>query len=163
MNNIKIAPMTYNEEYLYQVADERNKALKSLRSNWHTEPIKQKEWVLKMDPDKERYFYIFANLVLIGYCGLDKIDNVNSNAEVSLMIFSEFTGKGYGIKSIKILLDYARHNLHLHSVYIEVHKTTDNWKFWEKCGFKNTGELRCRKYWEGQYYDSIVGSIVFDG
>lgn len=160
---INIVPITYDESYLKQIAEERNKALMSLRSDWCTEPLKQREWYLNLNPDKERYFYIFYCGVLIGYCGLDKISQSDSNAEMSLLIFEKFNRKGFGGKAIKKLLDFAGSNLHLHSVYIEAYETTTNWKFWKKAGFTFHGKGPHKKYWNGRYYDSKYGCIIFEG
>lgn len=163
---ITIEPLTYQKEYLEEIAAERNKTLISLRSDWVTEGINQKNWIANIDQKIERYFFVFIediytkNKRLIGYCGLDKIDHINQTAELSLMIFRSYKKNGFGKKTVEKLLEYGFLELNLNCVFIEVYKTTDKWGFWDKCGFKKEGILRKRKKWQGDFYDSIVGSIL---
>lgn len=156
---IKLEPIIYNEDHITKIAIERNKTLLSLRSKWITEPLKQKNWIMNMNPDKERYFYIFRGNTLVGYCGLDKINLIDRNAEMSLLIFKDFNGLGFGKASVNKLIEYAICELGLYLIYIEVYKTTRNWRFWQKCGFNKDAVLNDRIFRAGKYHGVIIGSI----
>lgn len=163
---IYLEPLTYIKGHLDIIAKERNKTLISLRSDWITEEFKQDKWILNINPDKERYFYVniidpFTNKQrLIGYGGLDKINHINQTAELSLMIFQDYQKNGLGKKTVKRLLNYGFNNLNLNCIFIEVYDTTYNWSFWEKCGFQKEGVLKQRKKWDGRFFDSYVGSVL---
>lgn len=163
---LTLEPLTYQREYLDEIATERNKTLISLRTDWVTQGIKQIDWIDNLDPKIERYFFIFIedlytkNKRLIGYCGLDKINHINQNAELSLLIFRSYKGNGFGRETVNKLFEYGFLELNLNCIYIEVYGTTKSWEFWNKCGFVKEGVLRKRKKWQGEFYDTIVASIL---
>jgi len=171
---IELKPLIYDKEMLNRIASERNKVLQNLRSTWVTEPEKQREWIMNMNPDTERYFYVFdmeAKHIIdndsfltidnefIGYCGLDKINHIDSYAEVSLLIFEEHRKKGIGIKAMKKLLKYGFDYLGLHLLYVNVNDIDNIFEFWEKIGFQKEGNLKFRKKIKYLYCDVISASL----
>lgn len=159
---IKLEPIKKKYKELMQIAKWRNETLQTLRSTSPTEVDydKQCRWVDKIIDDK--YFYIYNELgQFIGYCGLDKINETNKTAELSLLIGQPFQKKGYGKETVKKLLKYAFNELHLNCIFIEVYTTENNWlNFWEKLGFKLEGIHLDRKYWQDCFYNSITASIL---
>lgn len=153
---IYLEPLSVKEKELMTIAIERNKTLASLRSSEPT-PVSfehQKKWVESLS-HKEKYYFIYDSISIIGYCGLDKIDQVNSNAEISLLILEKDQGYGYGRKSVGLLLGKAFEQYHLNCVYGECYYSTENWKFWQKLGFIQDGTLKARKWWDGEFHNSM--------
>ena len=60
---------------------------------------------------------------LIGTCQLQRINFIDSNAELQIRIGeSKGRGKGYGTQAVRHLLDFAFRQLNLHRVYLHVFK-----------------------------------------
>ena len=110
----------------------------------------------------ERYFYVMDGDTLVGYCGLDKINHVNRNAEISCLTGQPMQGQGFGKAAVEELLRRAFEVYRLDLVYGEVYATTTNLIFWKNCGFTQEASLMLRKWWEGKYYDSYIISILRD-
>lgn len=159
---IKLEPIKKKYKELMQIAEWRNETLKTLRSNAPTEVNydKQCAWVDTIQEDK--YFYVYNEMGnFIGYCGLDKINEVNRTAELSILIGTPFQEKGYGKETVKKLLKYGFKDLHLNCIFIESYTTTNRWTdFWLDIGFTFEGMLRARKYWGGFYYNSVIMSML---
>ncbi|KKN40732.1 hypothetical protein LCGC14_0730400 [marine sediment metagenome] len=107
---------------------------------------------------KEYYFF--------GMGGITNIQWENRIGEISLILHQEQRGQGIGIKAVDLLLDQAFNYLNLHTVFGECYRCNPAWEFWQKvtgkyCGFAKTGylDLPNRKYWQGEYYDSLCFSI----
>lgn len=148
------------QKELTLIAHWRNQTIHTLRTHCNNDLNNQFKWVINLDAHTAKYYYIYNDGLFVGYCGLDKINNNNHSAEMSLLIGQKFQGKGYGHDAVNELFKIAFEILKLNRIHIEVYLTSDNWNFWESCGFKKEGVLRSAKYFEGNFYDSIVGSIL---
>ena len=97
----------------------------------------------------------------VGTVILSDIDMKNGCAQIHIKLSDGARGKGCGSEAISTMVDYAFHELRLHSVYAEVLAyNTVSQKAFEKCLFKKDGLLRSRVYKNGQYADVIAYSIV---
>jgi len=161
MSYVRLEPITKKQEELVQIAKWRNKTLISLRSTTPTPEDYQHQCYWVNSIQFEKYYFIYNETDFIGYCGLDKISKTNGTAELSLLIGMPFQGKRYGKQVVEALLEIAFNDLNLQCVFIEVYNTTDNWiNFWHNLGFHLEGKLRRRKLWQGNYYSSIIASIL---
>jgi len=121
--------------------------------------------VINNRDSKHRYFAIIDNNEFIGMCGLTNIEWENGTAEISLIINPEYRGNGYGEKGVELLLDEAFKNMRLSSVFGEVYNC-GNRGFWEKIvddkqDYKT--DLKYRKYYNGEMYDSMWFTFLRDG
>jgi RimJ/RimL family protein N-acetyltransferase len=160
---IVLLPIWYDQKYLTQIACWRNKNKKILRTSGETNYNQQREWVNKITNDKTCQYYFIRNSEnkeLVGYCGLDKINLVNRVAELSLLIDPYWQKKRFGKTVVKELSRIAFAELNLNLIFVECYTTTLNCTFWEKCGFKIEAQLRERKYWNNNFYDSVIASIT---
>jgi RimJ/RimL family protein N-acetyltransferase len=134
---------------LLKIAFWRNEVLPSLRSS-HPTPVNiipQIQWVKSFNLNTDNYFFIYSDeiythKVLIGYCGLDKVNRINKTAEMSLLINPQLHRKGYGKRAARKLLNYGFNKLKLQCIYIECYTTTSNWEFWKKVGFKEESRIQ---------------------
>ena len=153
---------------LLDIARWRNQSLSVLRSAGLTaeDMSSQNKWVKRWKEQGDLYYFIYGKDhykdLLLGYCGLDKIDSVNKSAEVSLLIAPESRGIGLGTRAIKDLLSIVFCKLELNRVFIEVYKTAETYIFWDSVGFIQEGVLRETKKWDGKFHNSIVASILRD-
>lgn len=141
----------------------RNTCPEALRTAGKTTAEQQKKFYMKLqEVDNMKYFSAYDGDVLIGFTGLTGIDKENKNAEISLIIDPEQSGKGYGKQIVKMILDKAFNEYGLNNVYGEVYHCNDNFVFWVKiCAIYNgyTTRLPQRKIWQGKEYDSMYFNI----
>ncbi|MGB8953884.1 MAG: GNAT family protein [Tumebacillaceae bacterium] len=102
---------------------------------------------------------------LIGDIALNNMYiRANRDANLRIAIFSEENcGKGYGSEAIRLLLDFGFGILNLHRIELEVYTINPRaYRAYEKVGFVQEGIKRKNYYYDHQYYDSIVMSILED-
>jgi len=72
-------------------------------------------------------------------------------------------GKGYGTEVGRLLLDYAFNRLGFHRISIGVVGFNKKaLKFWESLGFKKEGVERDAHYYDNEYSDGVMMSILED-
>lgn len=167
---IKLEKMSYKQLELDLIAEWRNQSMISLRSSDLTaKGESQRKWVDSFGPSEKYYFIYSVNpsfpedyrfYTILGYCGLDKIDQVNRTAEMGLLINPVHHKHGFGTEAVKKLLRMAFENFNLNCIFIEVLNSTDNYLFWSKQGFKSEGNLRQRHFKNNHYYGSTIASII---
>jgi len=127
----------------------------------------QLEWWknLYKKKDDKRYVICFADKpnVIIGRLRIQSINWLHNNCEVGLDITPEYRGKGYGVKSYEMLLEFLFNHLNMNMVYLKVADFNPNAKkLYEKVGFKETGRLPQSYYRHGKYWDYIIMSLTKD-
>ena len=159
----------------------RNKHLETLRtSQMLTEDMQQKFYdeVISNRDSKHRYWAIRAqrkeiqeppnNLtcndeLFIGVGGLTNISWENRNAEISLILCDTYQGMGLGEQAVDLLLDQGFNYMNLENIYGEVYECNRKGvEFWLKIiqNYKGWNTIwPDRKFWEGQYWDSIIFQI----
>lgn len=101
---------------------------------------------------------------VIGDIALQDINRINRNASIRIAIDSaEYMGKGYGPESIRLLLEYSFGILNLHRIELQVFAYNERAiKAYEKVGFSREGVQRDALYYNHQYHDSIMMSMLED-
>jgi aminoglycoside 6'-N-acetyltransferase len=91
--------------------------------------------------DKDRHFMITADGRTIGHLSLVK--RKNNWYETQIVIGEkEFWGKGYGPRSIMLLIGKAR-RLGIENIYLEVRPAnTRAIRVYERCGFHKSGKIK---------------------
>lgn len=119
----------------------------------------------KRDP-REKPFAIDVrkgkNWKLVGNCGVFGISDVNSSAELGIMIGDKTEwNKGYGSEIMSLLVRHCFETLNLNRAYLKVY--TENVRAvrsYEKAGFVLEGRLREAVYKFGKYDDVLVMSVL---
>lgn len=118
------------------------------------------------DPDRAQFAICRQdNDDLIGDIALNEIEiRHNRSANLRIAIDQEGnTGRGFGTEAIRLLLDYGFGFLNLHRVELEVYTINPRAiRAYEKVGFVREGIKRKNWYYDHQYYDSIMMSILED-
>ncbi|MFE8702967.1 GNAT family N-acetyltransferase [Cytobacillus sp. FJAT-54145] len=101
---------------------------------------------------------------VIGDIALQSIDGMNRSANIRIAINQDqHQGKGYGQEAMKLMLDYGFGILNLHRVELNVFAFNERAaSVYEKLGFKQEGVQREALYYNHQYHDSILMSILED-
>lgn len=123
------------------------------------------QWIESVTSDSSRLDLLIClqkNDESIGDIAMMEIDHVNQNAIVRIAIFEkENWGKGYGTEAMSLLLDYGFHILNVHRIELEVFSyNVRAKKSYEKLGFKQEGILRDKLYYDGEFHDSIMMSVL---
>ena len=121
----------------------------------------------KVNNDDDRVWFIVAlkeNDAPIGEAGLLRMFRPWRTTDLSIIIGEKGArGKGYGGEAIKLLLDFAFGYLNFHRVAIGVVGfNADALRFYEKVGFRREGVQRDGYYYDHDYHDFVMMSILED-
>ncbi|MGO0063322.1 GNAT family N-acetyltransferase [Brevibacillus fluminis] len=98
---------------------------------------------------------------VIGDIALQDIDGMNRTANIRLAISENFQGKGYGTEAMKLMLEYGFGILNLHRIELNVFSYNARAQHvYEKVGFVKEGVQREALFYNHQYHDSILMSIL---
>jgi RimJ/RimL family protein N-acetyltransferase len=100
---------------------------------------------------------------LLGEVVINDINRNSRSANFRIALADEYTGHGYGTEAILLILDYGFGMLNLHRIELNVFTINERAAYvYEKVGFKREGVKRHDEYYNHQYYDSIIMSILED-
>lgn len=101
---------------------------------------------------------------LIGCCGLCYINWVHRNADLSLYVGWEnayIDEEGYAEEACKLLFNYGFKELGLEKIWTEIYSFDEKkLNLYKKLGFKIDGELRNQYYYNGQWWNSYMLSLL---
>lgn len=125
------------------------------------------KWFERVQSDENRVWFVIVlkeNGEVIGEAGLLRMFYPWRNTDLSIIIDEkEEWRKGYGTEAIDLLLDYAFGYLNFHRIEVGVVGFNEAAiHFYEKMGFKKEGITRDGYYYDHQYHDFIMMSILED-
>lgn len=125
------------------------------------------EWNFQSDDVVHREFFGFAirrneDNLLVGNCGLMNIRWQARSCELFIGIGdAEMRGKGYGADGLRVLVNYAFHEMNMHRVGLVVSVFNPQAiQTYERVGFKREGAMRDFVYREGKHYDLLYMSVL---
>tara|TARA_Y100000768_G_C23981173_1_gene685883 strand:+ start:639 stop:1166 length:528 start_codon:yes stop_codon:yes gene_type:complete len=129
----------------------------------------QHSWFKQITKSKSDFmFSIFdnKNSELIGACGLTYIDWIARNADFSFYIGKDrkYIDEVYATNATNLLLKYGFNELNLNKIWMELYEF-DHAKidfFTKNFGFEVDGKLRQNCYFDGEYFDSFIISLLKD-
>jgi len=148
------------KEELELVRGWRNEEMQFLRTPYFLTKEMQEDFyrdVVCNRQSEHRYFSVREDSKFIGMVGLTTIEWENRTAEVSIILNPKYRGKGYGQKSVELLLDHAFNNMGLYTVWGEVYGC-GNIGFWDKMVDRLSGystHLPNRKKYNGVLWYSL--------
>ncbi|MBK6770891.1 MAG: GNAT family protein [Ignavibacteria bacterium] len=100
---------------------------------------------------------------VIGVWKLQDLDDTNRCTEMGMDIFKNYRGKGFGLKSFKMIFKYIFENLNVHTIYAKVGAYNEtSLVAAQKAGYKISGKIPESLFRKGMYWDNILLSITFD-
>lgn len=127
-------------------------------------PEQQQQWYRHMlaDPSVEMFSIVaLDNQRLLGACGLTYISLPHKKAEISLYIGEGYVDDRYAPDATRVLLDYGFGELSLHRLWAEIFANDERkQELFESLGFSQEGRLRASYLKKGQWFDSLVYSIL---
>lgn len=118
---------------------------------------------LHLNRNDNRFTICFANDqdTILGRLRIQNIDKQNSNCEIGLDILPEKRGKGYGILSYQMVLEYLFNQHNMHMIYVKVADFNPKAKhLYEKVGFQQTGFFKDYLYRHGKYWNYLIMCIT---
>ncbi|RSK29356.1 N-acetyltransferase [Bacillus sp. HMF5848] len=99
---------------------------------------------------------------IVGEVVLNDIDWKNRSASTRIGIFQEEDcNKKFGTEALSLLLQYGFGMYQLHRIELQVYSFNERAiRVYEKLGFKQEGVLRDCLFYNNQYHDAIVMSIL---
>jgi len=158
----------------------RNQCLESLRTPYPLTPEEQSRFfydVVQNRSSPHRYWGVCAEwlpnapaephdgLYFCGMGGLTYIQWENRIAEISLILSPAVRSKGLGEQAVDLLLAEGFDRMGLKTIFGECYYCNDAHEFWLKIteGFGGyITRLPNRKFWAGQFWDSLYFSIDGD-
>jgi RimJ/RimL family protein N-acetyltransferase len=133
-------------------------------------PMSQAEtekWYKELLGDKDRMWFVIIlkrDNRVIGEAGLLRMFRPWRNTDMTIIIGEKDAwGKGYGTEVGHLLLDYAFRRLGFHRISIGVVGFNKRaLRFWESLGFKKEGIERDEYYYDNEYSDGVMMSILED-
>ncbi len=139
----------------------RNDARGTLRTTGFCTIDIQEKFIENLNHSKHRYFGFYDGGDLVAFGGLTYIQWENRIAEISLIVDPDLQKTGYGSDAVDMLLEEAFDKLNLKTIFGECYMSNPAHEFWFRLMQKYEGyttKLPNRKYWNGEYYDSLFFS-----
>lgn len=152
-------------EDMEKVRQWRNNNLEALRTPYVLTKEMQEEFYKKVIISRDAKVRLWAIDVgdeLIGMGGLMNIEWENRLAEISILIDPKKWKMGYGSEAVHLILLEGFNNINVENIYGECYLCSPSVEFWKKISLKYnayTTRLPKRKYWKGNYWDSLYFNI----
>ncbi len=125
-------------------------------------------WLSGQQTPPVRYIYkavLQPQSLVVGHIELNNIDWRNRAASVSKVLIgdSAWRGKGIASRMVRLLVDFAFEELHLHRLELKVFDFNEPAiHCYQNLGFKVEGHLRDYRKVEGGYWSSYLMSLLED-
>ena len=161
-------------QFLPKLKKWRNLQIKVLRQFKLLTDYDQEKWFENLSEDEHQLIFGIITFdekrekeVLIGYCGITNIDFKNRRGEISFLVDPDRVKdeKLYREDFLSVLYMLCKcgfEELNLNKLFTETFSFRKNHlRILEEFGFKSDGTLRSHHFTCGQYYDSIIHSLLF--
>lgn len=170
-NGRYLCPM--EKSYLRNLKKWRNLQINVLRQFTPLTDCDQETWFESLQNDSRRV--IFAILTceenlkeptFIGYCGITNIDFKNERGEISFLLdpdraTNEKLYREDFLSILEMLSRYSFEELNLNKLFTETFSFREfHIKILEEFDFKREGVLRNHHFTRGEYFDSIIHSLL---
>lgn len=98
---------------------------------------------------------------IIGTCGFNGIDYLNNRAEIGGELSTEYWGKGIAGEAVVAILAFGLEKMNLHAIEAKVMPGNRGAVYLlESLGFKQEAHFRDRIYFQNQYHDLAVYTLL---
>jgi len=161
------------KSYLPKLKKWRNLQIQVIRQFKPLTDYDQEKWFEKLSEDESQILFGIIILdeeseeeVLIGYCGITNIDLKNRRGEISFLVSPDRANdeklyKEDFLSTLYMLCRYGFEELNLNKLFTETFSfRKKHLDTLEQFGFNRDGILRNHHFTCGQYYDSIIHSLL---
>jgi len=142
-------------EQCEQVRLWRNDALYALRTPYPLTAEQQAEFYRNVVCDRNarsRYWAVILADSFVGQAGLENIEWENRRAEISLLIDTQYRGKGIGEQAFELLMEQGFKYMNLDHIWGECYLSNPAIKFWTRLAEKHNAKtvvIPATRFWEG--------------
>lgn len=142
---------TTNEEIRYMTGTPREYTLEEIKTQI-IEDTSREDYAICLNETKE----------MIGELSILDIDSPNHAAVFRIsMNHTNHTGKGFGTEAMELIINHVFNDLKLNRLQLEVFShNVRGIRAYEKVGFVKEGILREALFYQGNYPDEIIMSIL---
>ena len=98
-----------------------------------------------------------------GELAINNWDEDNHSCSFRIAIGPSGRNRGLGSEATRLIIDYVFQHLPINRIGLEVYAFNPRAiHVYERCGFTREGILRSALYWDGEYHDAILMSILRD-
>ena len=102
-----------------------------------------------------------TEMKFIGDIAIWKITRQNNRGEIGYALNPQYWGKGLMKEAIDVVTKFSFSQLQIHSIEANVNpKNLSSIKVLEKCNFKREAYFRQNYFYNGQYLDSVIYSLL---
>jgi ribosomal-protein-alanine N-acetyltransferase len=98
---------------------------------------------------------------LVGVISLEKIDDINMNAQVGFWVKKDYWNRGIATESLRLIVNFGFRLLKLQRIYARVLAANlASITVLEKCGFEHEGTLRRHRFKNNRFHDLLIYGIL---
>jgi len=151
-------------EILRKLHNDPSTYMNILSLDWVDEENQLEWWKnLRNKTNDQRFSLCFAEKpdIVYGRLRIQSINHLHKNCEVGLDILPEYRGRGLGLQSYQMVIDYLFKQFGMHMIYLKVADFNKSaLDLYKKVGFSETGRFPDFFFRNGKYHDYILMSIV---
>ncbi len=101
---------------------------------------------------------------MIGFIGHYRIRWEHFRSEIGYMIAEEYNGRGLVTEAVKLMVDYGFNQMKMHSLEAVIDPENNaSARVLEKNGFVKEGHFKEHEFFDGQFLNSVIYSLVNKG
>jgi len=122
------------------------------------EAFKKKE----KSPDQQQFVIVrLKDKTPVGIISFHNMNALNRSVEFGIIVDPDEQRNGYGTEATRLLCNYLFNYRGMNKVYAQTSAFNKGAvKLLEKSGFKKDGVLRQHYFFEGEFYDGVVYSLL---
>lgn len=142
--------------------DEETLRLTGTRAHFDVDAVARHLASVPSAPDRADWAIVdSATGEYLGEIVLNELEEADASMNFRIALLPGKPGNGYGTEAATLVLDHAFGELGLHRVYLDVYSFNPRaQRSYEKVGFVVEGRQRHTLYWDGEWVDSILMSVL---
>ena len=149
------------EDVWAALADEESKRLTGTKATFTREQVAAHLAAVGAADDRADWAITLPDGAYVGEVVLNELDDDIACMNVRIALAPGMPGRGYGTEAMTAVLDHAFGAVGLHRVELSVYDFNPRaLRSYEKAGFVVEGRQRQTLLWDGQWYDSVLMSVL---
>lgn len=142
--------------------DHETMRLTGTRTHFEVDAVARHLAAVPSAPDRADWAIVeSASGEYLGEIVLNELDETDASMNFRIALAPGAPGRGFGTEAATVVLDHAFGELGLHRVYLDVFSFNPRaQRSYEKVGFVAEGRQRHTLFWDGEWVDSILMSVL---
>ena len=108
--------------------------------------------------------FVITNLkeAVVGFVDLFEFEPIHRRAGVGIILKENDQGKGFGIRAIKLLGNYAKQYLNINSLFANIaFENIKSIHAFETCGYEKVGLKKAWNFYQNKFHDEYLYQKIF--